>query len=195
MPSLPRLIGVNGYARSGKDTAAGFLVERYGYTQAAWADVLRECARAVNPIIGFDWLGPVRWHQVFDEFGYEGAKDHPEYGAEFRRVMLTIGTEMGRNILGENTWVNAALDRLDPKRRYVFSDTRFPNEAEAVTTSGGIVVRINRPGIGPVTDHPSETALDDWNFDLVVENDGTLNDFYYNLELALANFSGVRLPS
>lgn len=195
---LPSLIGLNGRARSGKDTAANFLVKNYGYEKVAWADVLRDCARAVNPIIGHQvwWRGglPVRWAHLYDDLGYEAAKDHPVFGPEFRRVLLTMGTEMGRNILGEDTWVNALLNRLDPGKRYVFADTRFVNEASAVTERGGAVLRILRNGL-PQIDHPSETGLDLWEFDAVVINNGTLDDFYNELQLALSKFSEVRLPS
>lgn len=191
---LPRLIGLNGRARSGKDTAASHLVANYGYTRVGWADALRACAHAVNPIVGWDRMGPVRWAQLHNELGYEAAKDDPEYGPEFRRILLLMGTEAGRQILGENVWVNTLLDKLAPDKRYVIADTRFPNEAEAVTERGGVVIRIERPGL-PRIDHPSETGLDLWEFDAVVQNDGSIHDLYYNLELALANYSGVRLPS
>lgn len=189
---LPRLIGLNGRARSGKDTAANFLVKDYGYTKVAWADALRACAKAINPIVGWDRLGPVRWAQLFDELGYEAAKDDPQYGPEFRRVLLTLGTEAGRNVLGENVWVNALLDKLDPDKRYVIADTRFANEAEAVSERGGAVIRIVRDGL-PRIDHPSETSLDLWEFDAVVINNGTLDDFYYELERSLSDLAGVRL--
>lgn len=183
--ALPQIIGLSGQARSGKDTAAHYLVSNYGFTKIAWADALRECCRVLNPIVGWDTLGPVRWAQLFDDVGYEAAKDHPEFGTEFRRIMLTMGTEVGRNILGENTWVNAALDKMEPGKRYVISDCRFPNEAEAVTERGGHMVRILRGGL-PTIDHPSETGLDDWDFHGIVANNRTMADFYEALDELLA---------
>ena len=59
---------------------------------------------------------------------------------------------------------------------------RFPNELEAVKKHNGITIRINRGLVertgkmiqGP--EHISETALDDAEFDYVIENDCTIDD-------------------
>jgi hypothetical protein len=55
---------------------------------------------------------------------------------------------------------------------------RFPNEAEALSSyadvgDGAILIRVERPGVGPVNRHISETALDDWPFPVVIVNDGS----------------------
>jgi len=50
---------------------------------------------------------------------------------------------------------------------------RFRNEAEQVKLHNGKIIRINRPGL--VSDsHISETEMDDYEFDYVINNDGTL---------------------
>ena len=123
----------------------------------------------------------------------------PVYGNDPELVNMTVreflqrlGTEALRNGLHENTWVNAlmadyrveqtiehvggSLHQVIPASNWVITDTRFPNEAGAVKGRGGIIVRINRPGVTAVNDHPSETSLDDWNFDYVIENDGSMHD-------------------
>jgi len=41
----------------------------------------------------------------------------------------------------------------------VVSDVRLTNEAEWVIARGGVVVRIERTGIGPVNNHASEALL------------------------------------
>jgi hypothetical protein len=57
------------------------------------------------------------------------------------------------------------------------TDVRFPNEAVAIKRAGGTLVKINRPDVA-VLEHPSEHALDDWDqWDLVIDNDGTLEEF------------------
>jgi hypothetical protein len=53
---------------------------------------------------------------------------------------------------------------------WVITDTRFPNEADAIKEKGGIVVRIERTGVAPINTHPSETGLDGWAFDYVINN-------------------------
>jgi len=99
-----------------------------------------------------------------------------------RELLQKLGTEAMREGLHRNVWVNALfadyrpikLSQDDPSY-WLVTDTRFPNEAEAITERGGILLRIERPGAS-TGDHPSETALDDYPFEHVIMNDGDLND-------------------
>jgi hypothetical protein len=48
------------------------------------------------------------------------------------------------------------------------------------------MIRVERPGVGPTKDkhgraHVSETALDDWPFDHVLVNDGSVDDLHRKL--------------
>lgn len=62
---------------------------------------------------------------------------------------------------------------------WIITDVRFPNEAQAILDRGGIVIRVNRPKAWHnsdivrrdlQTEHPSETALDNWKFNYVIDN-------------------------
>lgn len=83
---------------------------------------------------------------------------------------------------GDNLYTKEeANDFIYPN--WIITDTRFPNEAQAIKDRGGIIIRVNRTvvhpelGEGKVTYiHPSETALDNWEFDYVIENNGTLEE-------------------
>ena len=68
---------------------------------------------------------------------------------------------------------------------WIITDTRFPNEAEAIKKAGGIIIRIERPGIDPVNLHTSETSLDNWDFDHVVVNDGSITDLTKKIKKVL----------
>ena len=83
----------------------------------------------------------------------------------------------------ETTWIK------DQYPNWIISDTRFPNELKAIKDRGGITIRVNRPDFVenaltgekfPVkvhrNEHPSETALDNAEFDYVIENSGSLKD-------------------
>jgi hypothetical protein len=175
------IIALSGYATSGKDSVADILVEDYGFVKYAWADSLRAAAAALNPIVDYGTNGEfIRYNDVVAQYGYNEAK---AMFPEVRNVLQRIGTEVGRNIIGDNVWVDATFKQIADERsltdNIVISDTRFPNEAYAVqarSESKNYVGRVNRPGVGPVTDHPSETSLDDFDFDFVIDNDGTLDD-------------------
>lgn len=72
--------------------------------------------------------------------------------------------------------------------KWIITDMRFPNELEAVKKHKGITIRINRSlqktnneTVDFVAqhyrnNHPSETALDNAEFDYVIENDGTIEE-------------------
>lgn len=167
--TMNHLIGLSGYAQSGKDTAAAVLRE-VGYERIAFADILRSAVYALNPLMP----NGERVQDVIDEMGWDEAKVN---FTEIRTLLQKMGTEVGRNLLGENIWVDAALAGLDNSRKYVITDCRFPNEANAIRERGGIVIRIARAGVTKANDHPSETSLDNYDFDAILFNDGTLEDF------------------
>jgi hypothetical protein len=118
---------------------------------------------------------PIYIKDVIDMYGWDGYKD-TKFGPEIRRILQRMGTEVGRNILGENIWVDAVLDTLDDQGRYVFTDCRFKNEASAVVELGGQVWRVDRPGVEPANDHISEIGLDNWPFDARFNNAGSIQD-------------------
>lgn len=92
-----------------------------------------------------------------------------------REFLQKLGTEGLRNNLHENVWVNALFSEFDPaSSKWLITDVRFQNEADAIKKLGGIVVRIDR-GMDTGT-HPSETSLDDYKFDYTITNKGSLND-------------------
>jgi hypothetical protein len=183
-PLLEALIGVNGYGGAGKDTLADLLVTHFGFTKIAFADPMRDMAVAIDPIVGYipgpDGDGEfIRYTDALEFHGYDEAKVmYPET----RQFLQRLGTDGGRVILGDDVWVRPAMERAQAHRRVVFSDMRFKNEAEAVKAAGGRTIRVTRPGVGPANDHISEVDLDEWAFDLFVNNNGPINQMIGRLE-------------
>jgi hypothetical protein len=97
-----------------------------------------------------------------------------------RDFLQKLGTDAIRDGLHTNAWVNAlmsdykAIDYNDDVQHeypnWIVTDTRFPNEAQAIKDAGGIVIRVDRPLVKPINDHPSEIGLDDWKFDYKIAN-------------------------
>lgn len=180
------IIGISGYARTGKDSVADILAGSFGFERLAFADKLRECVYALNPIIahGKTWGSPLYLQPIIDIHGWDGVKSTP-FGPEVRRLLQRFGTEVGRNILGQNVWVDATFAVTDITKDYIITDCRFRNEAMGILRKGGKMWRINRPGVGPVNDHISEVGLDDFSFDAVIDNDGDLTDLQETVRLLL----------
>jgi hypothetical protein len=183
------IIGLSGYARSGKDEAAKALIEA-GFIRLAFADKLREVLYALNPYVVDDTgYEHVNLQTVIDDYGWDGYKETP-WGSEIRRLIQRLGTEAGRQTLWDSIWVDATMNQIIPGQNYVITDVRFPNEANAVKQAGGRVWRIERPGVGPANTHASEVSLDDWDFDIVVANDVTIEE-YHNKIRAVANAQDI----
>ena len=177
------IIGLSGYARSGKDTVADHLVNVYGFSQKSFAAKMKEAMYILNPIIHSDSIGPIRYQGLVDVYGLDVVKDkYPEA----RRLLQVFGTEVGRSMFGSDFWVNLTLDEAHSFHT-VISDVRFKNEADAIRLQGGQIWRVNRDGISPVGGHSSEVDLDDYEFDKVLNNNETIADLHKLIDLALAN--------
>lgn len=169
---IPRIevIGLSGYARSGKDTIGTALVN-LGFERASFADYIRSALYALNPQVA----GDTRVAELIDAHGWEHVKvAHPEV----RSLLQRLGSEVGRDMLGENVWVDLTFKNMPDGSKIVVTDCRFPNEADTIKRLGGEVWRVHRPGYTAVNAHPSETALNDWAFDRHFHNNSTMEDLH-----------------
>lgn len=181
---IPRVqaVGLSGWARAGKDTVADYLVNNNGYLKMSFADPMREALRRLDPLITVGEMHGVGLASAVDGLGWEELK---ALSPDIRGLMQRMGTEVGREMFGEDFWVDAALDRIPDGSNVVFADVRFPNEAKAIKALGGSVWRVERDGVGPANDHISETALDDYDFDHVVSNNADVDSLYRTIATIL----------
>lgn len=167
-PEMPRrLIGLTGPAGSGKDAAAAMIPHA---VRCGFADPLYDGLAAI--------LG-VSSASLRDR----GRKESPVpgIGASPRRLLQTLGTDWGRDLIAPDLWVRIARERwdrawADGAGTIVVPDVRFTNEAEAIHAAGGEVWRICRPGVAPVEAHASEAGLPDGMIARVIVNGGALED-------------------
>lgn len=59
---------------------------------------------------------------------------------------------------------------------WVIPDLRFPNEYEGIKQRNGLLLRVERDQSEAISYHPSETSLDNHEFDYVIKNNGTLDE-------------------
>lgn len=179
MTALPPLVGLIGKKRVGKDTFAAVLVEEFGFARVAFADPLKEMALTIDPEVAIDSDTWEHLGVLVAQFGWEGAKEEPGV----RRFLQRLGD--GVRQFDPEFWVTAGMRQMWNLRGHpatavgqpvVITDVRYPNEADAIREAGGILVRIERPGVDDGDTHASETALDDYLVDAIVENDGDLAD-------------------
>ena len=166
--SRPFIVGITGYATSGKDTFAAGLVNVLGFKKLAFAGPLRRDIAALDPIVAVLAHNQfVRASDCFKDYN-ASKKKYPE----FRRLLQVYGTEVHR-ALDENYWVNRAKELIvaDGTPGYVFTDVRFPNERTGIDFD--MMVRVNRPGVVALNDHESEAHIATMEVDFEVQNDGT----------------------
>ena len=131
------IIGLSGYARSGKDTVAELLGLNYGFKRISFALPMRDALYRLNPIVKGSIVGEeLRLAEYVDHFGWEDAKALPEV----RRLLQVFGTEVGREMFGKTFWIDQAFKRAEEYQRVVIADVRFPNEADTVKIKGGIEI-------------------------------------------------------
>jgi len=118
------------------------------------------------------------YRQVTDDLGYARAKEI----ADYRRLLQAMGTDVGRNMIDEDVWINMMFREVGEWRAAGYSvavtGLRFPNELERIRAGGGRLVWVERPGVGPVNDHDSERSVTSRDYDYIVQNDGTLADLH-----------------
>lgn len=171
------ILAIAGWAQVGKDTVAEILSERYGMVHTSVGQPIKDSLYALNPIVG-TFLGgrEARVREIVDDHGWEEAK---KQWTEIRELLQRLGNEASRDVLGADIWVKAAIKNAGPDA--VFSSVRFQNEARAIAAAGGYIIRINRPGTAPINDHISEIDMDEYAYDRVIENDGTLADLEHKV--------------
>lgn len=159
------LIGLSGKKRVGKDTCGHWLEVKHDFTRVSFAALLKKQATRL---------------------GWDGRKD--ERG---RKLLQDLGMVV-RNY-DENFWVDAAfrelakLERTTGQEKFVITDVRFKNEAREIKEVGGIMIRITSPNEIVDDTHASETELDTYTFDYVIESvHGDLNSLYTRVDEIVA---------
>jgi hypothetical protein len=190
------IVGIAGYAGAGKDTAAAAL-KALGFRQDSLAAPLKAMALDINPWIripgtkgtsgGYMDHLFVTLQSLFNVCGHDWEKAKRYDGV--RQFLQRLGTEGVRKHLGEDTWVNALVERyntehdalqLDVPGEYapapdvVVTDVRFANEATACDQ----LIWVSRPGVGPVNNHPSDAGLVQGYATHHVHNDGTIEELH-----------------
>lgn len=169
------IIGLSGYAQSGKDTVANILVEKYGFIRIAFADPIRELLYEMDPPVPMGVSSEkhtVGLQNYVDIYGWDEAKQNPIV----RSMLQNLGVG-ARKVFGEDFWIEQALRNVNSEDKFVVTDVRFPNEADAIRDyEDSQVWRIKRPNVEAVNRHVSETAMDGEKVDQIFLNNGTLED-------------------
>lgn len=172
MDSNRTLIGLTGRARSGKDTAGKYLAPKLSARLYAFAHPIKEAAKFAFGLT--------------DEHVHGHLKETPLelYGGKTPRYILqTFGTDFARRMIVDDVWIKRAERELSLyPTNYIITDVRFDNEAEWVRAQGGTVIQIQRENAQAVEAHASEKGVSPGLIDHVIDNSGTLQSLYDQLD-------------
>jgi hypothetical protein len=195
------IIGVCGFIGSGKDTIADYLVNFHEFRRESFASTLKD---AVAAVFGWDRTmleGRTKeareWREQVDPWWAERLA-MPTLTP--RWVLQYWGTEVCRKAFHDDIWIASLENKLrNSKDHVVISDCRFPNEISSIKNAGGKIIWVQR---GQLPDwyetaidanrgsnvainelkmrkiHASETAWVGTEFDLILDNNGTIDDLY-----------------
>ena len=214
------IIGVCGFIGSGKDTVADYLTNFHGFRRESFANSLKDAVAYVfgwdRTMLEGRTKQAREWREQVDPWWAERL-NMPNLTP--RWILQYWGTEVCRRAFHDDIWIASLENKLrNSKDDIVISDCRFPNEIKSIKAAGGIVVRVVR---GPEPDwyndavdmnagdrcitymtakvrmqklgiHASETAWVGTKFDLVLDNNATIDDLFAQVKsLVLENPASI----
>lgn len=192
------VIGLSGFAQSGKTAAALYLEKKYGVRRKHIAEPLRAMLAVLMQANGMSSEEITRYLE-----GDLKESVVPCLGVTSRYAQITIGTEWGRELINQDLWANTWARGIQDDESVMNDSVRFPNEAEAIRQLGGIVIMIKRPGTKPAKFkwgrigeflydrfglmwgvHPSE-RIDLIKPDFIIHNDSSIEQMQADLDAAM----------
>lgn len=123
------LIGLIGYARSGKDTIAKTFVSRLGFKRISFADTLKEDLNEFFKVQVWEDLKNKNINLNFSEIDFLNPPND-EIKEILRPYMIWFGEKM-KEINGPHHWTNRAFSKItDLDHKLVITDVRRVNELE-----------------------------------------------------------------
>ena len=149
------VIGLAGFAGSGKTTVAEQIVSELNHNEAMPAGLRLSFAqrlkRVLAALVGEEEMS-------FDKPEEKTARLYGDSDWDVRKFLVTFATEFCRDQIGANLWVDIIanrIHRLTEPTVVVIDDLRFPNEF-GIVQALGMAVLLRRANIGRTIKHSSE---------------------------------------
>lgn len=208
------IIGVCGFQGSGKDTVADYLVNVHGFRRISFAGTLKDAIACIfgwdRELLEGRTKQSREWREQVDTW-WANKLNMPNLTP--RWVLQYWGTDVCRKNFHDSIWISSVEHKLaNIEDNIVISDVRFPNEIKSIKDSGGLVIRTKRGenpewyraaeivNKGPTKNlswasnkaildnykiHASETAWIGTEFDYTLNNDGSIDDLYSQINQLL----------
>ena len=210
------IVSVSGLIGSGKDTIASYLINFHHFKKMSFASTLKDAAAAVfswdREMLEGSTASSREWREQRDDWWSNrlGMEITPRF------VLQNWGTEVMRNHFHPEIWIASLENKLrDCKDNVVITDARFYNELDAIKRAGGVTMRVKR-GLDPewfeaatnankgpkhigwalgrdklhkLKIHPSEYSSVGYGYDHIIQNAGTIDELYNEVEGIISNAS------
>lgn len=171
------IIGLQGYAGSGKSTVAQYLATKHGFARRHIKRPLAQMAASLMLDAGIPddhvplYLdGPLK-RQPIPELGGRSATEIQQF----------LGTEFGRNFIHPDIWLDIWSAWAAQHPKVVQESVRFANEADRCD----VIWEVRRPGYEAHNGHASEVLPCDCP-NAVMVNDGTEAELFAKVDRLLA---------
>jgi len=217
------IVGIVGFIGTGKDTIADYLVNIHQFRRESFANTLKDAVASVfgwdRELIEGRTRQAREWREQVDLW-WAKRLNMPDLTPRY--VLQYWGTEVARKSFHDDIWIASLENKLrNSSDDIVISDCRFPNEIKSIKDAGGIVVRVARgpdPEWYPIATavntgprhigwalakdqmlkyniHASETAWAGTEFDAVLDNNGTLDHLYQQVNDLVLNLLAAKTNS
>lgn len=165
------VIGVAGCAGSGKDTLSDLLLDHFQGTKSAFAGPLKKAAGLLFNLSDEQLHDRVLKEQVDQRWGLSP-----------RVILQRLGSEGLRDLFDKDIFTKSMGHRMDAARErgeglFIVTDVRFPNEAQMIRNNGTLI-HLYRTDAKAVAEHVSEQILPIEEGDLVIENNGSIQELF-----------------
>lgn len=163
------LIGLIGKKKSGKDTFADYIINKYNFHKLTFADPLKEICKYLF-FLNNDQL----YNQEIKEIKIE------KWNLSPREIFQKVGTDLFRNNFDLDFWTKQFEIRygeiIKNNPNVICSDVRFQNEADLIKSLGGVLIYIDRQTDN--NDNHESEKINIKNYDYYIENNDSKENFY-----------------
>lgn len=170
----PTIIAICGYRRSGKDTVADILSEKYDFKKIKIAYKLKEIVKVLFDFT--DYQLEIEKKDIID----------PRWNISPRQIMQFFGTDIMQfkiqeimPHIGRTFFIESLINYINSQNtviKWVVSDLRFVHEWKCLQKYNTFIIRVENDNIPKIDTHISETEWLNITPDLIIKNNYSIED-------------------